>query len=134
MSKRAFNIEILELKDQILAAKEVEKISGERAKSVLVWIIDILGGETLPVIGDLAASWYFYYQSRKLADKCQLPNEEKKRIFWFYVWDTIWGFIPILGFFGDIFYRANKRTAEVFAEHRTKLEQKLWELRKADRK
>lgn len=130
--KKKFNIEILELKDRIFAAKEVETISIERAKSKIVWIIDIFGGEAVPIVGDLVSSWYFYFQSKKLAKKAQLPKKLQNKILKYYIMDTLCGLIPGLGLIGDIFYRANKKTAKIFENYREKLENRLVEIRKTN--
>ena len=129
MSKR-INIEILELKDKILAAKEVEKISEEKAQSTIIWLIDIFGGEIAPVVGDIFTSWYFYYQANKLAKKIDLPAELQRKILNYYILDTICGLVPGIGFIGDILYRANSRTAKIFKEYREKLEEELINLRR----
>ena len=130
MNNKKINIEILELKDKILAAKEVEKISGDKAKSKLVWIVDIFGGEIAPVVGDIASSLYFYYQAINLAKKVDLPKELQTKISKYFILDTLFGLIPGLGLVGDIWYRANTKTAKIFEEYRGELEEELERLRK----
>ena len=119
------NVDQEELRLEIM--RRLDRAEGSKARvEVIATILDTYGADALigfffPEVGDAAVSASVLTYLLGQAVYSGLPAKEAAKLAWYQLVDFAIGAIPIVGDVGDYFYKANKYSADVFAQHQARL-------------
>ena len=119
------NVDQNELNVEIM--RRLDRAEGAAARAqVLQTIFDTYGldailGFFFPEIGDAAVSATLFTYFFTEVVYAGLPKKDVAKMAWYQLVDFGIGAVPVVGDVGDYFYKANKYSAELLAQHRDRL-------------
>jgi hypothetical protein len=118
VDREELNIEIM---------RRLDRAEGSAARGqVMQTIFDTYGLDSIlgfffPEVGDAAVSATLFTYFFTEGVYSGLPKKDMAKLAWYQFVDFCIGAIPIVGDIGDHFWKANKYSAELFAQHRDRL-------------
>ncbi|MCX6823244.1 MAG: DUF4112 domain-containing protein [candidate division SR1 bacterium] len=116
----------IEMMKELKIAKSTTERVNLFGKVMDTYGVDALVG-LIPALGDasssIASSMYLLYEGQKMG----LSSRDSLKILGYQTADALVGVVPVIGDIADYFFKADKRSAELFTKHFEKLKKEALE-------